>query len=164
MATVHEWSAEHFAVGVVAPLPIAAARWRGDDWPPGRYGSGDRGGRLSRRTRHPPGRRRPATGRGPSGPAVNDLGLVVVGLAIATGIVGVVVPVVPGGLLTWAAIAVWALAVSSATAWAVLAIATLVIGAAQVVKLLVPGRRLATRASLAGPSSLVCCSPSSASS
>ena len=73
---------------------------------------------------------------------MNDLGLVVVGLAIATGIVGIVVPVVPGGLLTWAAIAVWALAVSSATAWAVLAIATLVIGAAQVVKLLVPGRRL----------------------
>ena len=31
MATVHEWSAEHVAVGVVAPLPIAAARWRGDD-------------------------------------------------------------------------------------------------------------------------------------
>jgi uncharacterized protein len=73
---------------------------------------------------------------------VSELGLVVVGLAIATGIVGVVVPVLPGALLTWTAIAVWALAVGSRTAWAVLAAATLVIGGAQLLKLLVPGRRL----------------------
>jgi uncharacterized protein len=73
---------------------------------------------------------------------MSDLGTVVVGLAIATGIVGIVVPVLPGALLAWAAIAVWALAVGSATGWAVLALATLVIGGAQVVKVLVPGRRL----------------------
>jgi len=73
---------------------------------------------------------------------MSDLGLVVVALAIAAGIVGVVVPVLPGALLAWAAIAVWALVVGSATAWAVLAVATLVIGGAQLVKLLVPGRRL----------------------
>ena len=73
---------------------------------------------------------------------MSDLGLVLVGLAIATGIVGVVVPVLPGALLAWAAIAVWALAVGGATAWAVLAVATLAIGGAQVVKVLVPGRRL----------------------
>jgi uncharacterized protein len=73
---------------------------------------------------------------------VSDLGLVAVGLAIAVGIVGVVVPVLPGALLVWAAIAVWALAVGSDTAWAVLAGATLLIGGAQVVKVLVPGRRL----------------------
>jgi uncharacterized protein len=74
--------------------------------------------------------------------AVSDLGLVVVGLAIATGIVGVVVPVLPGALLAWAAIAVWALVVGGATAWAVLGVATLAIGGAQIVKVLVPGRRL----------------------
>jgi uncharacterized protein YqgC (DUF456 family) len=73
---------------------------------------------------------------------VSDLGLVLVGLAIATGLVGVVVPVLPGALLVWAAIAVWALAVGGATAWAVLVVATLAIGGAQVVKVLVPGRRL----------------------
>ena len=73
---------------------------------------------------------------------MSDLGLVVVGLAIAVGIVGVVVPVLPGSLLAWGAIVVWALAVGSATAWAALGIATLLIGGAQVVKLLVPGRRL----------------------
>ncbi len=73
---------------------------------------------------------------------MSDLGLVLVGLAIAAGIVGIVVPVLPGALLAWAAIVVWALAVGSTTAWAVLAIATVLIGGAQVVKLLVPGRRL----------------------
>jgi uncharacterized protein YqgC (DUF456 family) len=73
---------------------------------------------------------------------VSEVGLVVVGVAIAAGIVGVVVPVLPGALLVWAAIAVWALAVGSATAWAVLAVVSVVIGGAQVVKLLVPGRRL----------------------
>jgi len=73
---------------------------------------------------------------------MSEVGLVLVGVAIATGIAGVVVPVLPGALLAWAAIAVWALAVASATAWAVLAVATLAVGGAQVVKLLVPGRRL----------------------
>jgi hypothetical protein len=73
---------------------------------------------------------------------MSDLGLVAVALAIVTGIVGVVVPVLPGALLAWAAIAVWALAVGSSTAWAVLAFATVVVGGAQLVKLLVPGRRL----------------------
>ena len=73
---------------------------------------------------------------------MSDVGLIVVGLAIATGLVGIVVPVLPGALLAWAAIAVWALAVGGATAWAVLGVATLAIGGAQVVKVLVPGRRL----------------------
>jgi uncharacterized protein YqgC (DUF456 family) len=80
--------------------------------------------------------------RGASGTSMSDAGLVIVGLTIAVGIVGVVLPVLPGALLAWAAIAVWALAVGSVTAWAVLAIATLSIGLAQVVKILVPGRRL----------------------
>jgi uncharacterized protein YqgC (DUF456 family) len=86
---------------------------------------------------------------------VTDVGLVVVGPAIAVGIVGIVVPVLPGALLVWAAIAAWALAVGSATAWAVLGLATLLIGGAQVVKLLVPDDASAMRASLAGPSSPV---------
>jgi uncharacterized protein YqgC (DUF456 family) len=73
---------------------------------------------------------------------LSDLGLIIVGLTIATGIVGIVVPLLPGALLAWAAIAVWALAVGGATAWAVLGVATLAIGGAQVVKLVVPGRRL----------------------
>ncbi len=73
---------------------------------------------------------------------MSDAGLVVVGLVIAVGIAGVVVPVLPGAVLAWAAIVVWALAEGDATAWVVLAVATVAIGAAQVVKVLVPGRRL----------------------
>lgn len=73
---------------------------------------------------------------------MSDTGLVLVGLAIVVGLVGVVVPILPGALLAWAAIVVWAVAVGSATAWVVLAIATLAIGLAQIVKVLVPGRRL----------------------
>jgi uncharacterized protein len=73
---------------------------------------------------------------------MSTTGLVLVGLAIAVGIVGVVLPILPGALLAWAAIVVWAVVVGSATAWVVLVIATLAIGLAQVVKVLVPGRRL----------------------
>jgi uncharacterized protein YqgC (DUF456 family) len=73
---------------------------------------------------------------------MSGLGIVIVGLAIAVGIAGVVIPVVPGALLVWAAITVWALAIGSTTAFAVLAAVTVLIGGAQVVKLLVPGRRL----------------------
>ena len=97
-------------------------------------------GRRARRTDARDG----AVQDGPSAgrPAVSDLGIVLVGVAIALGIAGIVVPVLPGALLAWAAIALWAVAVGSATAWAVLAAATLLIGGAQVVKVLVPGRRL----------------------
>ena len=73
---------------------------------------------------------------------MSTAGLVLVGLAIATGIVGVVVPVLPGALLVWAAIAVWALIVASTTGWTVLVLAALLIGGAQIVKYLVPGRRM----------------------
>jgi uncharacterized protein YqgC (DUF456 family) len=73
---------------------------------------------------------------------VSDLGVVLVGLAIAVGIAGVLLPVLPGALLVWAAIAVWAFAVGSTTGWAAFAVATLLIGGGQVVKYLVPGRRL----------------------
>jgi uncharacterized protein YqgC (DUF456 family) len=73
---------------------------------------------------------------------VSTGGLVLVGIAIAAGIVGVVVPVLPGALLVWAAIVVWALVVGTTTGWVVLAVATAVIGTGQVVKVLVPHRRL----------------------
>jgi uncharacterized protein YqgC (DUF456 family) len=73
---------------------------------------------------------------------MSDLGLVIVGLAIAVGIAGIVVPVLPGALLAWAAIVVWALAEQTTAAWVVLGAATLAIGGSQIVKYLVPHRRL----------------------
>jgi uncharacterized protein len=73
---------------------------------------------------------------------VNTFALVLVGIAIAVGIVGIVVPVLPGALLSLAAILVWALEEQSSTGWTVLAIAVALIGASQVVKYVVPERRL----------------------
>ena len=51
-------------------------------------------------------------------------------------------PVLPGGLLVVGAILAWALVESSTTGWLVLAGAALLVGAAQLIKYLVPGRRL----------------------
>ena len=48
---------------------------------------------------------------------------VLVALAIAIGLVGVIVPVLPGSLLVLAAILVWAWDLGSATAWTVFGIA-----------------------------------------
>ena len=51
-------------------------------------------------------------------------------------------PVVPGLLLCWGAVLVWALVERTAVAWVVLAVASLLLATSQVVKYLVPGRRL----------------------
>jgi uncharacterized protein len=67
---------------------------------------------------------------------------VLVGIAIFVGIVGIVVPILPGAILSLAAILVWAILEHSATGWVVFAIAVVLIGASQVVKYVVPERRL----------------------
>lgn len=65
-----------------------------------------------------------------------------VGIVILAGMVGIVVPVLPGSILILAAILVWAAADGSSTAWVVFSVATtfLVVGA--VAKYLIPGRNL----------------------
>ena len=70
---------------------------------------------------------------------------VLVALGIAVGLVGVVVPVVPGALLVWAAILVWSIDVGTATGWTVLAAATGIIAGGQVVKYTIPGKQLRAR-------------------
>jgi uncharacterized protein YqgC (DUF456 family) len=64
------------------------------------------------------------------------------GLAILIGVIGVVVPVLPGWVLVWAAILVWAIEIQQAYAWFVLAVATVSIAVSQVVKWILPERRL----------------------
>jgi uncharacterized protein YqgC (DUF456 family) len=73
---------------------------------------------------------------------VNSVGTFLVGLAIFVGILGIVLPVLPGALLSLAAILVWALVEQSATGWIVLSAAVVLIGASQVVKYVVPEKRL----------------------
>jgi uncharacterized protein len=67
---------------------------------------------------------------------------VLVALAIAIGLVGVIVPVLPGSLLVLAAILFWAWDLGSATAWTVFGIAAGFTALGAVVKYVVPGRRL----------------------
>lgn len=68
--------------------------------------------------------------------------VILVALAIAVGLVGVLVPLLPGSLLVAAAITVWAVALGESGGWVVLAIALALIGVGVLVKYLVPGRRL----------------------
>jgi uncharacterized protein YqgC (DUF456 family) len=67
---------------------------------------------------------------------------VLVAVGIAVGLVGVVVPLLPGALLAWVAIVVWGFTVGTATGWAVVGVATVLVGAGQVVKYTIPGRGL----------------------
>ena len=67
---------------------------------------------------------------------------ILVGAAVLVGLVGIVVPVLPGSLLILAAVLVWAAEDGSATAWAVFAVAATLLVAGAVVKYAVPGRRL----------------------
>ncbi len=67
---------------------------------------------------------------------------VVVALAIAVGLAGILVPVLPGSILVLAAILVWAVDVGGRTAWVVFAVAAVVLVAGGIVKYSVPGRRL----------------------
>jgi hypothetical protein len=73
---------------------------------------------------------------------VDATGLVLVGVAILAGLLGVLLPAIPGLLLCWGAVLVWALVERTVVAWAVLVLATLLLATSQVVKYLVPGRRL----------------------
>jgi len=65
-----------------------------------------------------------------------------VALAIAVGLVGILVPILPGSVLVLAAILVWAWQIGGATAWTVFGVAAAVLVLGGVVKYLVPNRRL----------------------
>ncbi|MEI6253362.1 MAG: DUF456 domain-containing protein [Mycobacteriaceae bacterium] len=69
-------------------------------------------------------------------------GLILVAMAIAVGLAGILVPLLPGTLLVWAAIAVWAYIEHTTVSWVVLGVATAVLGAGILVKYLWPARRM----------------------
>jgi uncharacterized protein len=69
---------------------------------------------------------------------------VLVALAILVGLVGVIVPILPGLVLVLGAILVWTISEGSATAWSVFAVAAVLVVAGSVVKYAVPNRRLKT--------------------
>lgn len=65
-----------------------------------------------------------------------------VGLVIAVGIVGIVLPMLPGSILILGAVLVWAVTEGTAGAWTVFALVTVLLVAGGIVKYLVPGRGL----------------------
>jgi uncharacterized protein YqgC (DUF456 family) len=69
-------------------------------------------------------------------------GVVLVALVIAVGLVGIVVPLLPGTLLVFGAIAVWAVVESNVTGWVTLGVAGVLLAAATLVKYLWPARRM----------------------
>lgn len=68
--------------------------------------------------------------------------VIVTGLLMVVGLVGIVVPVLPGLLLVWGATALWAFDHPNRWAWAVFVFCGIVYAAGEVTKYLLPGRRL----------------------
>ena len=67
---------------------------------------------------------------------------VLAGIAIAVGLVGVVVPLLPGSLLVAAAVVTWAVVVGETAGWVAAAFAVAVLAVGTLVKYLLPGRHL----------------------
>ena len=67
---------------------------------------------------------------------------IVVGLIIVAGLIGIAVPVLPGLLLVWAAVLVWASETQTTAGWVVLAIATALALSGFLLQYLLPGQRL----------------------
>jgi len=66
----------------------------------------------------------------------------VTGLLMLVGLVGIVVPVLPGLLLVWLATALWAYDHPAPPAWVVFGVSTLIYAAGMVSQYLIPGRRM----------------------
>ncbi len=66
------------------------------------------------------------------------------GFAILVGVVGTLLPVLPGGVLIAAAVLVWAIVVQTVTAWLVLLLVVVLIVAGAVLKYLTAGRKMVT--------------------
>jgi len=73
---------------------------------------------------------------------MSTAGTLLIALAIAVGLVGIVVPLLPGMLLVYSAILVWAVVEHTTASWVTLAIVTVVVAAATTVKYLWPVRRM----------------------
>jgi len=70
------------------------------------------------------------------------MGDLLVAIAILVGLIGIVVPVLPGSVLILGAVLAWAVMTGTPAAWVVFAVATTFLMVGAVVKYTVPGRRL----------------------
>ncbi|HKJ12114.1 MAG TPA: DUF456 domain-containing protein [Ornithinimicrobium sp.] len=67
---------------------------------------------------------------------------VISALLMLVGIVGIVVPVLPGLFFVWLGVLLWSVSETSATGWAVLSAVTVVGAAGIVLQYLIPGQRM----------------------
>ena len=75
----------------------------------------------------------------------DDVGLIVPPLLVVAGLVGIVVPVLPGLLLVLSGVLLWALIDGSTTAWVVVGLSVVVAVAGYVLQYTLPGRRMRER-------------------
>jgi hypothetical protein len=73
---------------------------------------------------------------------VNAVETLLVGLVIAVGLVGILVPLLPGSILVFAAIGVWAFVEATTIGWVTFGVATAILAAALLVKYLWPMKRM----------------------
>ena len=73
---------------------------------------------------------------------MSTVGIVLVALAIAVGLVGILVPLLPGTVLVFGAILVWALFERTTVAWVTLGVVAALLAATLLVKYLWPMRRM----------------------
>lgn len=71
-------------------------------------------------------------------------GELLVGLAIAVGLIGIVVPILPGTALIFAAVLVWAIMTGGTTAWVVFGVVAALLVVSGIVKYTWPGGRMRT--------------------
>ena len=69
-------------------------------------------------------------------------GIVLVAVVIAVGLLGIVVPLLPGILLVYGAIVVWAVIEHNVTAWVTLGVVTVLIGGTTLIKYTWPMKRM----------------------
>ena len=80
-------------------------------------------------------------------------GIVLCALAIAVGLVGIIVPLLPGILLVYGAVVVWAVVEHNVTSWVTLGVVTALIAATTLIKYMWPMKRM--RAADVGTRTLV---------
>jgi uncharacterized protein YqgC (DUF456 family) len=78
-----------------------------------------------------------------------------VALIMVAGLIGIVIPLLPGLLLVWAAVLLWATEAQSTGGWVILGIATVLALCGSILQYVLPGRRMAragvrTSSTLAG--------------
>ncbi|MFA5711403.1 DUF456 domain-containing protein [Mycolicibacterium sp.] len=73
---------------------------------------------------------------------MSTLGIALVALAIAIGLAGIILPVLPGALLVFGSIAVWAFVERTTVGWVTLGIVTALFLTAEIIKYLWPVKRM----------------------